>query len=48
MGPKRSGTFSAETAMYGVLGVLHLYLARDVVRYLDLIFLIGWSPSWSA
>jgi hypothetical protein len=30
------------SAMYGVLGVLHLYLARDVVRYLDLIILIGW------
>ncbi len=28
--------------MYGVLGVLHLYIARDVVRYLDLIILIGW------
>ena len=28
--------------MYGVLGVLHLYLARDVVRYLDLIVVIGW------
>jgi hypothetical protein len=30
------------SAMYGVLGVLHLYLARDVVRYLDLIVVIGW------
>ena len=28
--------------MYGVLGVLHLYIARDVVRYLGLIILIGW------
>ena len=28
--------------MYGVLGVLHLYLARDVVRYLDVIVVIGW------
>jgi hypothetical protein len=28
--------------MYGVLGVLHLYLARDVVRYLDLIVVFGW------
>jgi hypothetical protein len=28
--------------MYGVLGVLHLYIARDVVRYLDLIIVIGW------
>jgi hypothetical protein len=27
--------------MYGVLGVLHLYLARDVVRYLDLIVVVG-------
>ena len=25
-----------------MLGVLHLYLARDVVRYLDLIVVIGW------
>jgi hypothetical protein len=30
------------SAMYGVLGVLHLYLARDVIRYLDLIIVIGW------
>ena len=30
------------SAMYGVLGVLHLYLARDVVRYLDVITVIGW------
>jgi hypothetical protein len=30
------------SAMYGVLGVLHLYIARDVVRYLDLIIVIGW------
>ena len=30
------------SAMYGVLGVLHLYLARDVVRYLDVIVVIGW------
>jgi hypothetical protein len=30
------------STMYGVLGVLHLYLARDVVRYLDLIIVIGW------
>ena len=30
------------SAMYGVLGVLHLYLARDVVRYLDLIVVLGW------
>jgi hypothetical protein len=29
------------SAMYGVLGVLHLYLARDVVRYLDLIVVVG-------
>ena len=28
--------------MYGVLGILHVYLARDVVRYLDLIVVIGW------
>jgi hypothetical protein len=28
--------------MYGVLGVLHVYIARDVVRYLDLIIVIGW------
>jgi hypothetical protein len=28
--------------MYGVLGILHLYLARDVVRYLDLIVVIDW------
>ena len=28
--------------MYRVLGVLHLYLARDVVRYLDVIVVIGW------
>jgi uncharacterized membrane protein HdeD (DUF308 family) len=28
------------SAMYGVLGVLHL--ARDVVRYLDLIVVFGW------
>jgi len=25
-----------------VLGVLHLYLARDVVRHLDVIVVIGW------
>ena len=30
------------STMYGVLGVLHLSLARDVVRYLDLIVVIGW------
>jgi len=30
------------STMYGVLGVLHLYLARDVVRYLDLIVVLGW------
>jgi hypothetical protein len=30
------------SAMYGVLGILHLYLARDVVRYLDVIIVIGW------
>ena len=30
------------SAMYGVLGLLHLYLARDVVRYLDLIVFLGW------
>jgi hypothetical protein len=28
--------------MYGVLGVLHLYLARDVVRHLDVIVAVGW------
>lgn len=30
------------SSMYGVLGVLHLYLARDVVRHLDLIVVLGW------
>ena len=30
------------SAMYGAFGVLHLYLARDVVRYLDLIVVLGW------
>jgi hypothetical protein len=30
------------SAMYGVLGLLHLYLARDVVRHLDMIVVIGW------
>ena len=30
------------SAMYGVLGVLHLYLARDVVRFVDVIIVIGW------
>jgi hypothetical protein len=30
------------SAMYGVFGILHLYLARDVVRQLDLIVVIGW------
>ena len=30
------------STMYGVLGVLHLYLARDVSRYLDLIVVFGW------
>lgn len=30
------------SAMYGVFGLLHLYLARDVVRYLDLIVVFGW------
>jgi hypothetical protein len=28
--------------LYGVFGVLHLYLARDVVRHLDLIVVFGW------
>ena len=28
--------------LYGVFGVLHLYLARDVARYLDLIVVFGW------
>jgi hypothetical protein len=30
------------SAMYGVFGLLHLSLARDVVRYLDLIIVLGW------
>jgi hypothetical protein len=30
------------SVLYGVFGVLHLYLARDVVRYLDVIVIIGW------
>jgi hypothetical protein len=30
------------STMYGVLGLLHLSLARDVVRYLDLIGVLGW------
>ena len=30
------------SALYGVYGLLHLYLARDVVRYRDLIVVIGW------
>jgi len=30
------------SAMYGAFGVIHLYIARDVVRYLDLIIVIGW------
>jgi hypothetical protein len=30
------------SAMYGVFGLLHLYLASDVVRYLDMIVVIGW------
>lgn len=30
------------SAIYGVFGLLHLYLARDVVRYLDLIVVFGW------
>jgi hypothetical protein len=30
------------SAMYGVFGLLHIYLARDVVRYLDLIIVLGW------
>ena len=34
--------------MYGVFGLLHLYLARDVVRYLDLIVVFGWLRSWPA
>jgi uncharacterized membrane protein len=29
------------SALYGAYGILHLYLARDVVRYLDLIVVIG-------
>ena len=28
--------------MYGVLGILHVYLARHVVRYLDVIIVLGW------
>lgn len=30
------------SAMYGVFGILHIYLARDVVRYVDLIGVFGW------
>jgi hypothetical protein len=30
------------SAMYGVFGLLHLYLARDVVRHLDVIAVLGW------
>lgn len=30
------------SAMYGVLGILHIYLARQVLRYLDMIVVIGW------
>ena len=30
------------SAMYGVLGILNLYLARDVIRHLDLIVVLGW------
>jgi hypothetical protein len=30
------------SAMYGVLGILHIFLARDVVRYLDMIVVLGW------
>jgi hypothetical protein len=30
------------SALYGAYGILHLYLARDVVRYLDVIVVIGW------
>ena len=29
------------SAIYGVFGVLHLYLARDVIRYLDVIVVLG-------
>ena len=29
------------SAMYGAFGVLHLYLARDVVRYLEVIVVVG-------
>lgn len=28
--------------LYGVFGALHLYIARDVVRHLDLIVVFGW------
>jgi hypothetical protein len=30
------------SAMYGVFGLLHLYLARDVVSHLDVIAVLGW------
>jgi hypothetical protein len=30
------------SAMYGVFGLLHLYLARDVVRHLNTIAVLGW------
>jgi hypothetical protein len=30
------------SAMYGAFGLLHLYLAREVIRYLDVIVVIGW------
>ena len=30
------------SAMYGVFGLLHLYLAREVIRYLDMIVVLGW------
>jgi hypothetical protein len=30
------------SAIYGGLGLLHLYLARHAARYLDLIVVVGW------
>jgi hypothetical protein len=30
------------STLYGALGVLHIYLARNVVRHLDVVVVLGW------
>src|SRR5262245_61154550 len=30
------------STLYAVFGVLHIYLARNVVRHLDVVVILGW------